>query len=237
MATVWYDTHDIPGRILSDGSNRCSLRGSVSKGKQIVIAHAGTEHGFVPGIFLLCGKKLSDIFADCHAGMNGNVLEEWFKIRLLPNLPEKCVIILDNASYHCRQVEKIPTKSTLKRDIVKFMLDHGIEIPQPTPIKAVKRDTVKFMSEHGIEIPQPTPIKAVVLERIKVANIKKRYIIDEMALKKGHKVLRLPPYHCCLNAIEMVCHQLKSNVRHNNDYSDKPEKVLDLISDVCDEII
>ena len=51
------------------------------------------------------------------------------------------------------------------------------------------------MLEHGTEIPQPTPIKAVLLERIRMANIKKRYIIDEMALEKGHRVLRLSPYH------------------------------------------
>ena len=100
-------------------------------------------------------------------------------------------------------MEKIPTISSLKRDIVKFML------------------------EHGIEIPQSTPIKAVLLERIKIANVKKRYITDEMALEKGHSILRLPPYHCCLNAIEMVWHQLKSNVRRQNVYCDKPEKVLD----------
>ena len=144
--------------------------------------------------------------------MNGEVFEEWFKMRLLPNLPEKCVISLDNASYHCRQMEKILTISTLKSGIVKFML------------------------EHGIEIPQPTPIKAVLLERIKITNKKKRYVIDEMELEKGHRVLRLPLCLCCLNAIEMVWRQLKSNVIRQNVYSDKPEKVLDLIRDVCDEI-
>ena len=69
-----------------------------------------------------------------------------------------------------------------------------------------------------------------------MANIKKRYIIDEIALGKGHRVLRLPLYHCCLNAIEMVWHQLKSNVKRQNVYCDKPEKVFDLIRDVCDEI-
>ena len=97
-------------------------------------AHARAEQGFVPGSLLLRGKKLSKSFADYHADMSGEVFEDWFKMRLLP---EKCVIILDNASYHSHQVEKIPTISTLKRDTVKFMLEHGIEIPQPTPIEAV----------------------------------------------------------------------------------------------------
>ena len=60
-------------------------------------------------------KKLFESFADYHADMNVEVFEDWFKMRLLPNLPEKCVIILDNASCHSRQVEKVPTMSTLKR--------------------------------------------------------------------------------------------------------------------------
>ena len=122
------------------------------------------------------------------------------------------IIVLDNASYHSRQVEKIPTMNTLKADMINFMKDHGIRVHEPIPIKAV------------------------LLEKIKMANIKKRFVIDEMASKNGHQVLRLPPYHCCLNPIEMVWHQLKANVRRQNVYSDSPEKVLDLIRRVCDKI-
>ena len=41
------------------------------------------------------------------------------------------------------------------------------------------------MKDNGIKIPEPAPIKAVFLERIKMANIKERYVIDEMALKRA----------------------------------------------------
>ena len=78
-----------------------------------------------------CVEKLSKSFEDYHADMNGEVFGDRFKVRLLPNSPEKCVIILDHAPCRSCQVEKIPTMSTLKRDVVKFMLEHGIEIPQP----------------------------------------------------------------------------------------------------------
>ena len=99
----------------------------------------------------------------------------------------------------------------------------------------LKADMINFMKDHGIRIPEPIPIKAVLLEKIKMANIKKRFVIDEMASKKGHQVLRLPPYHCCLNPIEMVWHQMKENVRRQNVYSDSREKVLELIRRVCDK--
>lgn len=31
-----------------------------------------------------------------------------------------------------------------------------------------------------------------------------RYVVDEIAEEYGHKVLRLPPYHCVFNPIELV---------------------------------
>ena len=164
-------------RLLSDGSKSCSLRGPVFGGKRIVIAHTGTSNGFIPGGLLLCGKKLSDAFADYHQDMNANVFENWFPEKLIPNLPEKSVVILDNASYHCRQVDKIPNMNTRKAE----MLD--------------------FMKRNSITVPEPLPIKPVLLELIKMANIQKKFAIDSTAFENGHLVLRLPPYHCCLNAI------------------------------------
>ena len=209
---TWFDSHETVSRLLSDGSKSCSLRGPVSRGKRIVIAHAGTSNGFIPGSLHLCGKKLSDAFADYHQDMNANVFENWFLEKLIPNLPEKSVVILDNASYHCRQVDKTPNMNTRKAE----MLD--------------------FMKRNSITVPEPLPTKPVLLERIKMTNIQKKFAIDSTAFENGHLVLRLPPYHCCLNAIELVWHQLKSKVRRQNVYADQPEKVLQLIKESCDEI-
>ena len=69
-----------------------------------------------------------------------------------------------------------------------------------------------------------------------MANIQKKFAIDSIAFENGHLVLRLPPYHCCLNAIEFVWHQLKSKVRRQNVYADQLEKVLQLIKESCNEI-
>lgn len=32
----------------------------------------------------------------------------------------------------------------------------------------------------------------------------KKYVVDDLAEQYGHKVLRLPPYHCVFNPIELV---------------------------------
>ena len=42
---------------------------------------------------------------------------------------------------------------------------------------------LKFMRDNQIRIPKP--IKAMPLETIKMVNIKKRYVIDEMAFKRA----------------------------------------------------
>ena len=78
-----------------------------------------------------------------------------------------------------------------------------------------------------------------MLEKIREANIPKKYVIDEMArlLAAGYSALRLPPYHCVFNPTEMVWNQLKHHARHFNIYPGQPAKVTDLIRKFCDQKI
>ena len=46
--------------------------------------------------------------------------------------------------------------------------------------------------------------------------IYKKYIVDEMAKARGIEVLRLPPYHCELNPIELIWAEVKGNVAREN---------------------
>ncbi|KAJ4442121.1 hypothetical protein ANN_11987 [Periplaneta americana] len=74
----------------------------------------------------------------------------------------------------------------------------------------------KADSHDEMTVPHPIPIKAAMMQTIRKANINKTYIVDELATSYGHEVLRLPPYHCVLNPIELVWARLKSHVRKNN---------------------
>jgi transposase len=40
----------------------------------------------------------------------------------------------------------------------------------------------------------------------------KKYKLDAVALKMGHEVVRLPPYHCQYNPIELIWAQVKGEV-------------------------
>lgn len=50
----------------------------------------------------------------------------------------------------------------------------------------------------------------------------KKYEIDRMAREHGHTVVRLPPYHCDLNPIELIWANVKNYVaRHNTTWKMK----------------
>lgn len=150
--------------------------------------------------------------ADYHEDMNGDVFESWFKNFLLPNLPPKSLIVMDNAKYHSRLYDKAPTQSSLKGEIIEFL------------------------QKQGVVLPEPPPTKVVLLQMVKELNLPKKYIIDEMARAAGHIVLRLPPYHCCLNAIEMVWSQVKRQVRRHNIFDHSAEHVIQILKDAFDSV-
>jgi transposase len=52
----------------------------------------------------------------------------------------------------------------------------------------------------------------------------------------GHKIVRLPPYHCCFNPIELVWATLKRNIRNNNTNSKFSVETITLIENEVNKI-
>jgi hypothetical protein len=50
----------------------------------------------------------------------------WIKEELLPNLPQNCVFVIDNASYHNVLSERCPTSASKKKDMEDWLLQHKI---------------------------------------------------------------------------------------------------------------
>lgn len=44
--------------------------------------------------------------------MNSGNFEKWIQEKLIPNLPPRTVIVIDNASYHNIEVNRVPTSNT-----------------------------------------------------------------------------------------------------------------------------
>ncbi|CAH1987669.1 unnamed protein product [Acanthoscelides obtectus] len=150
---TWYDTHDVVQYGWVDDSNKCILNAPCNRGKRIIILHAGSENGFIPNALLLSAKNIKEsCVTDYHEDMTSDLFEKWIEQQLIPNISPNSVIIMDNAPYHSRQKNKIPNTGTKKQDIIDFMKDKGMEIPQKST-KAILLDLIKrqkFEKEYGL---------------------------------------------------------------------------------------
>ena len=100
---------------------------------------------------------------------------------------------MDNASYHSVREEgtKTPTSNSRKGDMINWLTKNNINFNN----KAKKPEI------YGIvKLNKGPPI----------------YKVDEFLKRKGHEILRLPPYHCELNPIELIWGDLKGFVGHDN---------------------
>lgn len=209
VSKAWRDTSiKTPKQAALEGLST-GLKAPTARGPRFVIVHAGGDHGFVPNAKLVfLAKKKS---ADYHDEMSSDRFEEWFKTQLIPNVEEGTVIAMDNASYHSRKQEKIPTSSSTKAEMHSWLTSKGIEYPDKS-------------------------LKVELLQIINTVRQKyTRYEVDEVGKVNNVTVCRLPPYHCELNPIEMVWSQLKRHVAtHNVDF--KASKMQELINSAFESI-
>ncbi|XP_037270371.2 uncharacterized protein LOC119161985 [Rhipicephalus microplus] len=162
------------------------------KGARLILVHAGSSAtGFIEGAADYFRAKKGGS-ADYHSEMDGRYFEEWFTDKLLPNIPPNSVIVMDNAPYHSVALEKAPTKSTHKADIQLWLTKKGV----PWSEDMVRAEL--------LELSQKVNTPSIV------------YRIDTLAATHGHEVLRVPPYHCEFNPIELVWSQVKGYIAARN---------------------
>ena len=154
--------------------------------------HAGNENGLYKGTELVFQAKTGS--SNYHDEMDGPRFEKWFVEQLLPNIMPKSVNVIENASYHRPTVkaEKIPTTGTRKAVIQEWLTGKGI-IWQANMI-----------------------IKELLVLVNQVKHKYEEFQIDMTAKLRGHTILRLPPYHCELNPIELIWSQVKDYVAVEN---------------------
>ncbi|XP_068081808.1 uncharacterized protein [Anabrus simplex] len=161
-----------------------------SSSNRLIIVHAGCEDGFLEGALVIF--KAGKTSGDYHGQMNAENFEKWIREKLLPNLPKNSVIVLDNASYHCVQQNKPPTKYAVKKEMKSWLERNYVPYGE---------DMRKSELFHLIEINKGP---------------EKIFRIDEMSRSHGHDVIRLPPYMCEFNAIELAWSKAKRIVRESN---------------------
>lgn len=115
----------------------------------------------------------------------------WTSSQLIPNLPPRSVLVIDNASYHNVPEEKAPTQSSLKKEMIQWLAERNIQ--------------------HSDSMTKPE-----LYEIIKANKPRPVYQLDKLLAQHGHRVLRLPPYHPDLNPIEKVWALVKNWVATHN---------------------
>ncbi|XP_043234052.1 uncharacterized protein LOC122392576 [Amphibalanus amphitrite] len=185
---TWFSQFDFDQKGWLDDREFCGRRSVVGKGKRLIIVHAGSRDGFVGDALLTTWTDGKS--TDYHDSMNAQHFEEWFS-SLLQNIPANSVIVMDNASYHSRIKNKTPTTSNKKGEIQAWLEENGISYADDM----LKVELLELVHKHAPP---------------------KTYYVDELAKEKGHTVVRLAPYSCDLNPIEMIWAQLKTYVRQRN---------------------
>ncbi|KAK4288468.1 hypothetical protein Pmani_038503 [Petrolisthes manimaculis] len=198
---TWVNQNECVDKCWTNCDGKLGPKVKSGRGARFIIVHAGGVDGFVPGGLHMFRSKNGNK-GDYHDSMNHENFCSWLDNKLLPNIPPKSLIIMDNVSYHCKVVNKAPIQSSRKQEILKWLVENDLP--------------------HN-----PLHTKAELLHIVKKNKEKEEYAVDEMAEKHGHEVLRLPPYHCQLNPIELIWAQVKEEIRKNNSNSSQKLRVIE----------
>ncbi len=181
---IWYYGEDGPW-----------VQKPTGKGERLIIINAITKYGWIPGAKLVF--KSTRKTGDYHGQMNWDLFRKWFTEMLLPNIPERSLIIMDNAPYH------------------NILSEHS----PPTPQSSKKK--IKDWLEQNKIYCRDDCLKAELVEILKKITPEPIYAVDEIAASYGHKVLRTPPYHPELQPIETCWGVAKNHVARNCDFTVK----------------
>lgn len=165
------------------------------KGPRLIIVDAITAAGWVPGARLVFPAKRRT--GDYHGQMNFDNFQKWFRESLLPNIPARSLIVMDNASYHNVYEEGAfyPTTATRKADLQSWLVTNHPEVSQEAMLKAELLAVCQDLCEEPA------------------------YALDVLAEESGHQILRTPQYHPELQPIEDCWGVVKNHCAAKCDYT------------------
>jgi len=144
------------------------------------------QAGIVPdSIWIFQGKNVKDY----HGTFNNTTFLDWFTNKLLPNLRQPSLIIMDNAAYHKSPPIDAPKVKKMKvAEIKRYLDEHSVAFPANA-------------NRPQLEIIMNEAIKSLVRPATVIA-----------AENLGHRVIFTPPYHSDLQPIELLWATLKGEV-------------------------
>ncbi len=179
---VWYYDDDGPW-----------IQKPTGKGERLIIMNAITKDGWVPDAKVTF--KSTRKTGDYHGQMNQDMFTKWFREKLLPNIPDHSLIIMDNASYH------------------------NVLSPSSAPTPSCKKEKIRFWLERNNFPVKDDCLKAELVEILTRVSPQPTYVLDEIAKERGHEILRTPPYHPELQPIETCWGIVKNEIARNCDFT------------------
>lgn len=188
---TWLNKNHTKKHMWQDTKKNGGIKVPIGKGERLIVCHVGSaKTGFVKECKWVFRSKCKSKQDDYHEAMNSDTYKEWF-ISFVNLLEQGSIIVFDNASYHSIVLNKVPTMSWTKKKIEDWLREKNIPFTDETKSELI----------------------------LKVAPYKenrKIYELDKIAEEKGHTVIRLPPYHCKYNPIELIWAQVKGKVGERN---------------------
>ncbi|KAL4083563.1 hypothetical protein QTP88_028879 [Uroleucon formosanum] len=89
-------------------------------------------------------------------------------------------------------------------------------LPRLKDTAVIVMDNAPYHSDKGEVIDKPMVISQLMTIVRRIKHLHDKYVIDEYVKQYNKDVLRLPPYHCELNPIEMAWSAVKNHVKTNN---------------------
>lgn len=106
---------------------------------------------------------------DYHSEMDGRCFEKWFTDKLLPNIPTKSAIVMDNAPYHSAALEKAPTESTHKADTQLWLTKKSVPWSQDmvrAELLELAQEVNSPRSQRGVI--RETPASVLPVEGVRI---------------------------------------------------------------------
>jgi transposase len=111
---------------------------------------------------------------------------------------------MDNAPCHSRYNDKVPTMATKGNDMRDWLRKHNILFPEFATKKSLYENLIAPLNKEEFN----------------------SYAVEKIAEENGILILRLPPYHCDLNPIELVWGWCKRQLRDELSRDDKLKAVM-----------
>ncbi len=120
------------------------IKKPTGKGERLIILNAITSNGWVPGAKVVF--KSTKKTGDYHGQMNWELFKKWFTEKLLPNIPKKSLIIMDNAPYHnILSKHSPPTPQSSKKKIREWLEQNKIfcreDCLKPELVEVLKKNS------------------------------------------------------------------------------------------------